>query len=70
MQNLYCLITGGKPMNIKLKLFLRLLNLLLLAVIRQLWGIDWVIIVGLVLVVGDLDSIAEELHKKFSKGDC
>jgi len=69
MENLYCVITGGKPMTIKLKLLLRLLNFVILAVVKQLWGIDWVIVVGLVIVVADLDSIAEALQGKFGK-DC
>jgi hypothetical protein len=67
MENLYCTITGGKPMNARLKLLLRLLNLIVLGLIRQFFGMDWVVIVGFVLVVADLDSIAEELHKWLSK---
>jgi hypothetical protein len=69
MENLYCIITGGKPMTLRIKLLLRLLNLVLLESIYKMFGIDQVIIVGLVLVVADLDSIAEELHKFFRK-DC
>lgn len=69
MENLYCIITEGKPMTVKLKLFLRLLNFVILAIVKQFWGIDWVIVVGLVIVVADLDSIAEALQGKFGK-DC
>lgn len=67
MENLYCTITGGRIKTMRLKLFLRLLNLIILLVIHQMFGMDIVIIVGLVIVVADLDEIAESIQKKIKE---
>lgn len=48
----------------RVKLLLRLLNLILLSLIYICFGIDWVIVLGLVVVVADLDQIAEMIEKK------
>ena len=67
MENLYCTITGRRAETMKLKLFLRLLNLLVLGLIRQFFGMDWVFIVGFIILAADLDHIAEVIDRKFGK---
>lgn len=62
INQLVCLI-GGKELSMKLKLFLRLFYAILVVTVYKLFGIDWVIVMSLIVIVADLDSIADSIHK-------
>lgn len=69
MNTLVCAITGKRSDDMRVKVFLRLLNAVIIVFIKMHAGIDWVVAYGLIIVITDLDSIAENIEKKWG-GKC
>lgn len=68
MDNLYCTLTG-RTIGMKLKILLRIIFILVLVNVKIWFGMDWVLIVAAVVIVSDLDSIADSLGDRMKK-DC
>lgn len=68
MNSWYCSLTG-KEDTMAIRILLRLFLLFLLGVIKIMFGMDWALITGLIIIVSDLESIEKSINRKFKK-DC
>lgn len=57
----------GKGIPMKFRVMVRVVNALIVIVLYEKGGVDWVIVYSLIVVMSDLDSIAEKLEKKYKK---
>ena len=69
MNNLYCTLTGRYPETMKIKILLRITLFIALILVRALFGMDIAVILISIIVVSDLDEIADTMSKK-SKKEC
>ena len=49
----------------KFRIGVRIINAAIVIFIYKKVGLDWVIVYSLIVLMADLDSIAEQLEKKF-----
>lgn len=63
INQIYKAVTG-KDLPMKVRIALRVINGIAIILIYKKFGLDWVIVYSLILVVSDLDSIAEKMQKK------
>lgn len=54
----------GKDLPMKIRIALRIINGIIIVAIYKKFGLDWVIVYSLIVVVADVDSIAEKMEKK------
>jgi hypothetical protein len=59
----YCAIVG-KELSMRVRIILRIINAIIIVVLYTIAGVDWVIVYGLIVVIADIDAIAEYLEKK------
>ncbi len=63
INQIYKVVTG-RDLPMKVRIALRVINGIAIILIYKKFGLDWVIVYSLILVVSDLDSIAEKMQKK------